>query len=415
MLFTLNNQQAYIADQVEWWFKYSSEQTVCITGGAGTGKSYLLAAILQRLNLKDDEILPMAYTGQACSVMRRRGLPSACTCHSGLFTPIKTVEYDSNGQIKMNKQFNIPLVKWNFVAKDFTNSNIKLIILDEAWMIPKRFKKFIDATGIKVIATGDPGQLPPVADEPAYLIDGTIYHLTELMRQSENSPIVYLANRARNGLEIEPGMYGDSSLVIYDDELNNDMIARSSIVLCGKNNTREKINNIVRHDILGINVDYPLMGERIICRKNNWEMVVDGIPLVNGLVGTVITPPDIGRFNGEQFVLDFLPDMLSNPFMGVSVNYKYLNATNKEKESLKMNPYLRGERFEFAYGSTVHLSQGSEYDCGVYIEEFMNRDIQAALNYTGITRFKQKMIYVKHRPKFWDFYMPNNPQIDNIL
>ena len=415
MRFNLNPQQESIANKAKWWFKYSSEQTFSITGGAGTGKSYLLAAILERLNLKDDEILPMAYTGQACSVMRKHGLPSACTCHSGLFSPVKCVEHDIYGQIKMNKQFNVPIVKWNFIPKDFTDSKIKLIILDEAFMIPLRFKKFIDATGIKVSATGDPGQLPPVADEPAYLIDGNVYHLTELMRQSENSPIVYLANRARNGLPIETGFYGNSVLVIYDDELNDDMLARSSMILCGKNNTREIINNHIRKNILKINVDYPLMGERIICRKNNWDFVVDGIPLVNGLVGTVITPPSIDRFDGELLILDFKPDILNLPFNDVKVNYKYLNASNKEKESLKINPYLQGERFEFSYASTVHLSQGSEYDCGIYLEEFMNKNLQNALNYTGITRFKQKMIYVKKRPKTWNFYNPSNLDINNVL
>ena len=402
-MFTLNNQQAFIAQKVEEWFYHSSEQTISITGGAGTGKSYLLAAILERLHLTPSEILPMAYTGQACSVMRKRGLPSACTCHSGLFSPVQIIVKDEFGRPKMDKQFNVPIVKWTFIPKDFSGSGIKLIILDEAWMIPKRFKRFIDDTGIKVIATGDPYQLPPVADDPAYLIDGTVYHLTELMRQSENSPIVYLANRAKSGLEIECGMYGNDALVIFDDELNDDIIARSSIVLCGKNDTREKINKRVRENILNIRVDYPLRGERIICRKNDWEFSVDGIPLVNGLVGTVVSPPDIGKFTGELLTLDFLPDMLEHPFREVAVNYKYLNASNKEKEKLKMNPYLKGERFEYAYGSTVHLSQGSEYDAGTYIEEYMRPDIQPALNYTAITRFKQKLIYVKHKPKFWNY------------
>jgi len=49
----------------------------------------------------------------------------------------------------------------------------------------------------------------------------------------------------------------------------------------------------------------------------------------------------------------------------------------------------------------VHLAQGSEYYCGTYIEEYMRSDMQNALNYTAITRFKKKMVYVKSKPKFW--------------
>lgn len=399
----LNREQQIAADAAVNWFYHSSEQTFSIEGPAGTGKSVVISAILSRLNLRNDEVLPMAYTGQACTIMRKRGMPKACTCHSGLFTPVQDMAKDEYGRIKMNRQFNVPVVKWSFIPKDFTNSGIKLIILDEAWMIPKHFKRHIDNTGIKVLATGDPGQLPPVGGEPGYLIDGIIYHLTELMRQEENSPIVYLATRARKGLPIETGMYGNDVLVIFDDELDNDIISRSNVVLCGKNSTRESINNRVRNQILNIHTDYPLYGERIICRKNNWEREVDGIHLVNGLTGTVITPPDIGRFTGNTMLVDFLPDLLDVPFTNVDINYKYLNASREEKEALKLNPYLEGERFEYAYASTVHLSQGSEYDCGTYIEEFLRSDMQNALNYTAITRFKKQMVYVKHKPKFWTF------------
>lgn len=403
MGFILNQGQQTTVEAAVNWFKNSSEQTFQIAGNAGVGKTVCLNEILRRLNLKEDEILPMAYTGQACSVMKSRGINNACTCHSGLFHPVKMQEVDEYGRVIMHPTFNIPLVTWHFIPKDFSTSNIKLIILDEAWMIPKRFKQHIDNTGIKVLATGDPGQLPPVMDNPGYLVDGTIYYLTELMRQSENSPIIYLANRARTGLPIEPGMYGSDVMIIFDDDLNDDIMSRSNIILCGKNSTREDINNRVRHNILGIDLDYPFYGERIICRKNNWDKCVGNMPLVNGLVGTVITPPDIGKFNGDIMKLDFLPDTLSIPFINLEVNYKYLNASHKEKEDLKMNPYLIGERFEYAYCSTVHLAQGSEYNSGIYIEEFLKGDIQNALNYTAITRFKQKMIYVKSKPKFISF------------
>lgn len=397
----LNEKQQRFVDLAIDWFYHSSSTLLELAGYAGTGKSVVISEILRRLNLPENSVLPMAYTGQACTIMRKRGLKNACTCHSGLFNPVQEVVLDqSTGKAKMNSTFNVPLVKWKFIPKDFSNSGIKLIILDEAWMIPKHFKQFIDSTGIKVIAAGDPGQLPPIGDAPGYL-QGDAFMLTELMRQEESSPIVYIANRAREGLPIEPGLYGNDVLVIFDDELDNNIISRSDIILCGKNNTRDILNNKVRREIIGVTFDYPLFGERLICRKNNWDKIVDGIPLVNGLVGTVVSPPDIGKFTGEILVIDFIPDLLEKPFMDVNINHKYLNASKDEKEKLKTNPYLQGDIFEYAYASTVHLSQGSEYNSGVYIEEFMRGDIQNALNYTAITRFKNKLVYVKHKPKFW--------------
>ena len=403
-MFHLNTQQNIVVDEAVKWFKYSSSTLFQFDGLAGTGKSVVLNEILNRLKLEDHEVLPMAYTGQACTIMRKKGLPLSCTCHSGLFMAVEEIAKDKNGKAIINKKFNTPIVKWKFVPKDFHNSRIKLFIIDEAWMVPKRFKSFIDSTGIKVIATGDSGQLPPVGDDPGYLVDGNIYHLTELMRQASNSPIVYLANRARNGLPIDCGKYGNDVFVIFDDELDKNIMLISDIVFCAKNSTRENINNIIRTDILHYNTPYPQFGERVICRKNNWGLEVNGIPLVNGLTGCVISPPDIGRFDGETIRIDFLPDLLNEPFKDIYINYNYLKATNSERESLKINPYLIGERFEYAYASTVHLSQGSEYDCGIYFEEPFRQDMTNALNYTAITRFKNKLIYVKKRPKYWYMY-----------
>lgn len=397
---TLNEGQEKIANEAVNWFKNSPEQTFQIAGCAGTGKSVLINAIIKRLHLKTEEILPMAYTGQATSVMRSKGVINACTCHSGLFNAIKTEMKDEYGRPIIDKQFNVPIMKWSFIPKDFSNTKIKLIILDEAWMVPESFRQYIEDTGIKTIAAGDPGQLPPVKANPGYLVNGEIHYLTQLMRQAEDSPLIYLASRARQGLPIECGTYGNT-IVIFDDELNNDMLAQANIVLCGTNATREYINRKIRHDIRRCFTDFPMYGERIICRKNNWEKEIDGIALVNGLIGAVATPPSIDSYDGKTYSVDFLPDLLRTPFTGLKINRQYLNATYKEKELLKDNPYLMGERFEYAYASTVHLAQGSEYSFGIYLEEFMRRDMQNALNYTAITRFKQNMIYVKQKPKFW--------------
>ena len=399
----LNDTQQYVSDMAVDWFWNSSSTLFQFDGRAGTGKSVVLNDIVQRLHLAPYQILPMAYTGQAAIVMRTKGLTGACTCHSGLFEPIQDIVIDkTTGKPLYDKQFNTPIVKWKFVPKDFSDTKISLIIIDEAWTVPKRFRKFIENTGIKTIVAGDSGQLPPIGDDPAYLVDGEIYHLTELMRQASNSPLIYLANRAREGLPIECGLYGNDVLVILDEDFDNDMISKSDIVLCCRNKTREKINNIVRRDILHKTTDYPSYGERLICRKNNWKMAVDGISLANGLVGTVIVPPSISKFSERELVIDFLPDLLVTPFKDLRVNYNYLNAPYGEvKDRIKNSVFEKGEFMEYAYASTVHLAQGSEYSCGTYIEEFLNGNIQNNLNYTAITRFRNKMIYVKHKSNLW--------------
>lgn len=398
----LNDGQKKVSDAAVDWYWNSSSTLFQFDGKAGTGKSVVLNDIINRLNLNPENVLPMAYTGQAAIVMRTKGMMNACTCHSGLFEPIETPVIDKmTGKVVMDEQFNVPMTTLKFVPKSFFDSSIKLFVIDEAWMVPKSFRKYIENTGIKTIVTGDSGQLPPIADEPAYLVDGSIYHLNQLMRQNADSPLIYLADRARNGKPIEIGEYGYVT-VIYEDEVNDMMMNMADIILCGKNKTRDNINKYVRGTIYKHKTDYPMFKERLICRKNNWGKVVDGISLANGLVGTVVMPPSVNGYEDGQLTIDFKPDLLNNVFRNLKINYNYLNASyGPLKDKIKNSKFTKGELLEYAYASTVHLSQGSEYRFGMYFEEYLSPTIQNNLNYTAITRFKTSMIYVKHRPRYF--------------
>ena len=397
----LNEGQQQVSDAAVNWYNHSSSLLFQIDGEAGTGKSVVLNDIVSRLGLDDNNILAMAYTGQAAIVMRTKGLTNACTIHSGLFEPILQEKIDPvTGRVLIDPQFNTPLTRWVFVPKYIDKNKIKLIIIDEAFMVPKAMKERIDELGIKTIVAGDTGQLPPVNDDPAYLVTEQVYHLTQLMRQAEQSALVYLAHRARHGLNIDCGIYGNEVYVMYEDEISNDLLSRANIILCGKNKTREAINKRIRTEILGRVTDYPGYGERLICRKNDWSKEIDGIALANGLTGSVTRPPSVEEFNGITMKLDFKPDLLYKSFMNLDVNYNFLNCEYKDKDKVKNSPFEHGELFEYAYSSTVHLSQGSEYPCGIYYEEFLFPAIQRNLNYTAITRFRNQMIYVKHKLKY---------------
>ena len=80
------------------------------------------------------------------------------------------------------------------------------------------------------------------------------------------------------------------------------------------------------------------------------------------------------------------------------------NVRSQIKKDKVDKPWLvPGELFEYAYALTTHLSQGSEYPAGIYYEEYLRSDIQNQLNYTGITRFKQYLVYCKKTKKYYAF------------
>ena len=92
---------------------------------------------------------------------------------------------------------------------------------------------------------------------------------------------------------------------------------------------------------------------------------------------------------------------MMNAFYNISLDYDYINANYHMKNDMKNKKYNFGEKFDYAYALTTHLSQGSEYNNVVYIEEYLSKEINNNLHYTGATRAKQNLIYVKQKRKYW--------------
>ena len=76
-------------------------------------------------------------------------------------------------------------------------------------------------------------------------------------------------------------------------------------------------------------------------------------------------------------------------------------ANTQERKQIKNSPYYIGEKFEFAYGITTHISQGAQYNQGIYFQEYLSPLINKNLNYTGITRFSDHCIYFIDQRKFF--------------
>ena len=399
----LTDNQVQIINEAVNWYRNSSEQIFEISGAAGTGKSVVLHEIINILKLNESDILPVAYTGQAAIVMRTKGFRTARTIHS-TFMHIVEVPINTNDPFeRINVRLNRVRTRKEFrpIPVGFY-SNIKLIVVDEAYMVPKALKNIMCAHGIKILAAGDANQLPPVEGEPAFLTGYGIHYLTQIMRQSEDDPIVYLANRAKQGLPIDCGCYGNNVIVLEDKDVTVEMMVKFGINICGTNRTRDIINNKVREAIGCRDLNIPQYGERIICRANNWNIEHDGISLANGLAGIVATPYSIDSFNPKNhtFSINFLPDLVPTPFIDVEVNQEYIQSDYQTRKKIKeihnsTPAMVKGNLFEYAYAITTHLSQGAEYNAGIYYEEYLRPNIQYQLNYTGITRFKHYMIYCK--------------------
>lgn len=391
-----DEQQSLVKDCYDWFYNENS-LVFEFAGGPGTGKSFVLDYIINYLGIDREQIAPMAYTGAAAVNMRTKGLLNAGTIHSWIYHTTVSQKHDKSGKVIIDEYFNRPKETLDFVPK-ICLKNIKLIIIDEAYMVPIELKKDIERFGIKIIACGDWNQLPPINSQPAYLTSPDVRLLTKIMRQKENSFIVKLAYDVLQGFPISNGYYGDA-LVINEDELTDQMPLSSDIVICSKNSTREYYNNKIR-ELYGFTGKLPQYGERIICRSNNKYEVIDNINLANGLIGSVTNFPDVSGFDGKTFKLNFKPDLLSKSF-DTKASYKYFTAPYQQRDALRNDKYLQGEKFEFGYCITAHLSQGSQFDKVIVIDEPMMGNINERLAYVAITRAKKQLIYVKRNRNKW--------------
>ena len=400
MNIALNKAQSEIVDAAVKWFFDSSEQIFQFSGGPGTGKSVTLNAIVDRiLKKRRINIAPMAYTGAASIVMRMKGMPTAKTIHSWLYKCAEEPVLDFEGNPIMDKYFNLPITELRFVPNIEEMNYVDLIIIDEGGMVPMEMRQTLLDTKKKILVCGDVFQLPPVTGSPAFLTTGKVWMLTEIMRQAEGSAIVYLSQRALHNLPIHLGTYGDC-LVIQEHELTKEMLAYANIILTGTNATREKYNNFFRKEIAGFEGPLPHMGEKIICKRNNWSLESGGVNLTNGMSGIVISEPDVRSYKDKMFTIDFNPVLTNSPFYDLSIDYEYFTAPFARKQEIKMLRRPRqANQFDFGYAQTVHTAQGSQWNTGVYIEESM-RDMNQ-LNYTAISRFASSCIIVKNNTKYY--------------
>lgn len=397
----LTPKQEYIVNQAVKWYHNSSEQVFQFAGNPGTGKSVVMNAIIDAIGLDRTRVAPMAYVGAAAINMRLKGLINAKTIHSWIYDIIEEPILDSNSNIIMNKYFNRPEVRYRHILKDLTD--IDLIAIDEAGTVPMRMRDDILSRGKKVLVAGDLDQLPPVGDNPAFLSYGQVYVLDEIIRQFKNSAIIYLCQRAKHGLPIHVGVYGNEVIVMEEKDFEKfapTILPAAGVVLCGKNETKEKYTNMIRYDILKKKSIIPDMGEKLICKINDWGMTAGGISLTNGLTGRVLNQPDVSTFDGKCFRIDFKPDLGEVPFLNLPVDYQYFITDFEKRKNMKAFNYCFGEAFEYGYVETVHVAQGSQWKTGVYFEEFMPSN-NAQLHYTALSRFSEKCIYVKKNRKYY--------------
>ena len=362
-------------------FKNKEPFTV-INGPAGSGKSSLVRFIIDALNIPEDKVVYIAYTGKASLVLRNKGCTNAITAHKLLYHAKEK-----------------PDGTYEFKPKNHLDYDYKIIVLDECSMLPDEMWQLLLSHKVHVLALGDSEQLPPV-DGDSKILDKPHVTLDEVVRQALDSPIIRLSVDIREGKWLEYGGPKECR-VIPSKKVSDKLLIGADQILCGKNITRHCLNERLRKIKFGEQYSSkPLEGDKAICLKNDWSTLGNNEePIVNGMIGTIsnIQLSD-GRLYKPEMVADFTSD---NGGLYKDLNMDYKIFTEKEttvnKDNWMMFPKNeRAHEFDYAYAVTVHKYQGSEAEKVVVYDEWLGDvEFHRKWLYSAVTRSSRMLVVVK--------------------
>lgn len=432
-----------------------TDSILLLKGYAGTGKTSLVGALVKTLNeLKQKSIL-LAPTGRAAKVFSGYAGQNAYTIHKKIYRQ-KAFSNEPTG----------------FLPADNLHKDT-MFIVDEASMISNQgLDSFVFGTGrllddliqyvysgenCRLILMGDVAQLPPVmqTESPAlqagilqgYNLQVQEITLTQVVRQSEDSGILFNATRLREALrnetvEIFPKLrlkgFADFSKVNGDELIEEISSAYSrdgieDTMIISRSNKRATIyNNGVRNRILSREEELS-SGDRLMVAKNNYfwtEGSKEMDFIANGEIVQVLRVRRTMEFYGFRFadvtirfqdydlemdvkiLLDTLqtdapalPKELNDKlFYTILEDYEDIPTKAGKMKKMKVDPYYNVVQVKYAYAVTCHKAQGGQWmnvflDIGYITEEMLGEDFYRWL-YTAFTRATHRLYLVNLPDEF---------------
>jgi len=369
-----------------------SKGLLVLTGGPGTGKTTTLNAIIKILKNQGQKVLLCAPTGRAAQRMSEVTGDEAKTIHRLL-----EVKFDTSDKLE-------------FVKNEKNMLKCDALIVDEVSMVDaKLFECVMKALplGCRLILVGDSNQLPSVG--PGNILEDLVTSdvipvvaLTEIFRQSMESLIVTNAHKIVNG--ILPELNVKDKDFFFLNSSNKAQIENTTIDLCvrrlpntygydiykeiqilcpgrkgylGVNELNKRLQEVVNpkaEDKTEITIGERIfrIGDKVMQTKNNYDLLWYKDNDENGE----------GIFNGEIGIIESISKktrLMKIRFDDKTTNYEFDFASD----------------LDLAYATTVHKSQGNEYEAVVIpLYRGAPQLYYRNLLYTAVTRAKKLLIMV---------------------
>lgn len=228
----------------------SKDYKRALVGPAGTGKTYLVKALIKNCNLSYSKIGLAAPTHKACRVLNE----------SINLTSIKVNTLGSDLGLRLN--FNVEKLdparppfdpKGRIKIGDFD-----LYIVDESSMINRGLKTLLEKTcesnQCKIIYIGDSYQLPPVGEKYPSAFKGIkTYELKQIVRQDDDNPVRYLLDLLRYDIQHKSFRFLEY-ISKFREQFDADNIKGYSV--CNSTEFAQMVYNNFNDEQITKNVDY---------------------------------------------------------------------------------------------------------------------------------------------------------------
>lgn len=276
---------------------------VGLTGAGGTGKTFITKYIISHCKYSNSVIKCTSSTHKACRVFSQAlDGKDVDTIQStfGLRLDLRLEDFDP-----ANPQFN-PMAKPKL-------ENIKLLLVDEASMLPSKLVTFIcnecKKLEIKIIFIGDNYQLAPVNEKKSIAFDRCfeINQLKEIVRQAANNPITNLLELLR--YDIEHHTYRFLEYISKNIGITNYNDINEGFCICGKESFRHLINMSFNDEAYKKNIDmYRIIAYTNAC-VSGWNSYIRN---------TIIQDSDKNIITKNDLIMSY--ETIVNEFMEIVIN-----------------------------------------------------------------------------------------------
>ena len=428
-----------------------------LNGYAGTGKTTLIAALVQVLRAMNIPCVLLAPTGRAAKVLAQYSGTEAHTIHKRIYRQRTNADYESKYSLDINREKGcVFIVDETSMLSDSTPDGQ---IFGSGSLLEDLITYVRSGRQCRLILVGDDAQLPPVGADRSPALDAAamrsygevVYSsMTDVVRQDAASGILRNATALRQMLErgeVEvPHIdlnYPDIESIGGGEFLEclEDAYARygrdETIVITRSNKRANRFNEGIRRYILSAEEQIE-SGDRLMVVKNNYYYTerMEKSPMsfiANGdiaLLKRIRRFEDFYGFHFADAILSFgdygdteieckiLLDTLSSESPSLTreqsrqlfdeVEKDYMDTASRLKRfrQIRENPHYNALQVKFAYAVTCHKAQGGQWravfvDRCLFGDEPMMRDMLRWL-YTAVTRATEKLYLVNFDERFFE-------------